>query len=160
MDMPRKIRLYDALGQVTSGKHYWKDGTPVAGQQYEYEFDAIGNRTSTKAGGDSAGGSLRLANYTANQLNQYSTREVPGYADVLGLAPPAQSVTVNGSATYRKGEYFHQALATPNSSAAWNGTVTVVAGAETTSGSLYVPQSPESYVHDLDGNLTQDGRWT
>ena len=27
---------YDTLGQVTSGKHYWADGTPVAGQQFEY----------------------------------------------------------------------------------------------------------------------------
>jgi hypothetical protein len=41
---------YDALGQVTSGKKYWSDGTPVAGQQFEYEFDDIGNRTSTESG--------------------------------------------------------------------------------------------------------------
>jgi len=25
---------YDALGQVVSGKRYWQDGTPVAGQQF------------------------------------------------------------------------------------------------------------------------------
>jgi YD repeat-containing protein len=26
---------YDSLGQVTSGKRYWSDGTPVAGQPFE-----------------------------------------------------------------------------------------------------------------------------
>ena len=30
---------YDTLGQVISGKRYWSDGTPVAGQQFEYGFD-------------------------------------------------------------------------------------------------------------------------
>jgi YD repeat-containing protein len=30
---------YDSLGQVTSGKNYWSDGSPVAGQQFEYGFD-------------------------------------------------------------------------------------------------------------------------
>ena len=25
----------------------WQDGTPVAGQQFEYAFDDIGNRTAT-----------------------------------------------------------------------------------------------------------------
>ena len=27
------------------GKRYWNDWTPVAGQQFEYGFDDIGNRT-------------------------------------------------------------------------------------------------------------------
>jgi len=42
----------DWLGQVTNGARYWNDGTPVAGQQYQYQFDTIGNRLSTRAGGD------------------------------------------------------------------------------------------------------------
>ena len=29
------VYQYDALGQVISGKKYWSDGTPVAGQQFE-----------------------------------------------------------------------------------------------------------------------------
>ena len=40
---------YDSLGQVRSGRKYWPDQTPVAGQQFEYAFDDIGNRTSTPA---------------------------------------------------------------------------------------------------------------
>jgi len=46
---------YDSLGQVTSGKKHWPDGTPVAGQQFEYQFDSIGNRRQTQAGGDNSG---------------------------------------------------------------------------------------------------------
>jgi YD repeat-containing protein len=46
---------YDALGQVTSGNKYWVDQTPAAGQQFDYTFDTIGNRTQTQAGGDQNG---------------------------------------------------------------------------------------------------------
>jgi YD repeat-containing protein len=44
-----RVYEYDTLGQVKSGKRYWSDGTPVAGQQFEYAFDDIGNRNSTNA---------------------------------------------------------------------------------------------------------------
>ena len=27
---------YDRLGQVIAGRKYWPDGTPVAGEQFEY----------------------------------------------------------------------------------------------------------------------------
>ncbi|MEI2725047.1 MAG: hypothetical protein V9H26_16470 [Verrucomicrobiota bacterium] len=53
------------LGQVVSGKKYFSDGTPVPSQQFEYGFDDIGNRTATKAGGDSLGTGLRSAAYAA-----------------------------------------------------------------------------------------------
>src|SRR6266853_1779499 len=100
---------YDSLGQVTSGKKYWSDGTAVPGQQFEYGFDDIGNRTSTKAGGDQSGAGLRPASYSANSLNQYSNRTVPGAFDVLGIASASSSVTVNSSAAdYRRREYFQE----------------------------------------------------
>src|SRR5438876_9475789 len=38
------VYTYDFLGQVATGKRYWSDGTPVAGQQFEYTHDDIGNR--------------------------------------------------------------------------------------------------------------------
>src|SRR5258708_10060018 len=66
------IYLYDVRGQVISGKRYWQDGTPVAGQQFEYVQDDIGNRTSTQVGGDPGGAGLRPADYTRNRLNQYT----------------------------------------------------------------------------------------
>ncbi len=154
---------YDALGQVKSGKRYWADGTPVAGQQFEYAHDDIGNRTETKAGGDSTGGNLRTATYGANSLNQYTNRTVPGYVDVLGIGTATAAVTVNGTGAYRRGEYFHVALPVDNSSAAQYPSIVIqaVAGANSASstGRVFLAKTPESFVHDADGNLTQDGRW-
>ena len=158
------IYEYDKLGQVVSGKRYWSDWTPVAGQQYEYAFDDIGNRTSTKAGGDSGGAGLRSANYTANALNQYSSRDVPAYLNVLGIANANASVTVNSQSPYRKGEYFWKELAPNNASAAVWQAVTNIASLtgtnQTNTGNLFLPKTAEAYTHDLDGNLTSDGRWT
>lgn len=76
----------DLLGKVTHGAKYWGDQTPVAGQQFEYGFDDIGNRTSTKAGGDSSGSSasLRSAMYVAKTFKQNTSRTAPNAFKVLG----------------------------------------------------------------------------
>ena len=57
--------------------------------------NSIGNRKTTAAGGDSSGANLRSATYSANTLNQYTSRTVPGYVNLLG--------TANSNATVRKG---------------------------------------------------------
>lgn len=151
---------YDSLGQVTSGKKYWTDGTSVAGQQFEYSFDDIGNRNTTKSGGDQTGSNLRLANYTNNVLNQITSRDVPGYKDVVGLSLVTNAVTVNGLSTYRKGEYFRNELIITNTTApAWTN-VSIAAGTNGVSGNLLVPKTPETFSYDADGNLTGDGLWT
>jgi RHS repeat-associated protein len=151
---------YDALGQVTAGRKYWADQTPVAGQQFTYSFDTIGNRMQAQLGGDQNGANLRVANYSANNLNQYTSRTVPGYLDVMGLVLATNSVTVNGATPYRKGEYFREQLTVANSSAPVWESVTVSAPNETTvSGDVYVPETPEAFGYDLDGNITNDGRW-
>jgi RHS repeat-associated protein len=155
------VYTYDSLGQVTSGKRFWLDGTPVAGQQYEYAFDDIGNRKSTGMGGDANYGPLRPAAYTRNRLNQYSQRDVPAAVDILGIANPTAVVTVNGLSAYRKGEYFDYVEPTPNGTP-WYSTLNVYSGygsGQTVSGSLFVPQTPEHFTYDADGNVTQDGRW-
>jgi hypothetical protein len=59
----------DNFSQVVSGRKYWSDGTPVAGQQFEYSHDHICNRTQAKAGGDQNGWNLRSASYYANALD-------------------------------------------------------------------------------------------
>jgi hypothetical protein len=110
VDNSYSIFQYDFLGQVTSGKRYWSDGTPVAGQQFTYNFDDIGNRKTTASGGDGSGSNLRTANYTANNLNQYTSRDVPGYATVLGSANANATVTVNLQRAYRYGNYFSDEL--------------------------------------------------
>jgi hypothetical protein len=48
-------------GTATSGVKYWSDGTKVAGQQFGYAFDTIGNRTQTQTGGDASGNNQRTA---------------------------------------------------------------------------------------------------
>ena len=76
----------------------------------ECAFDGIGNRKSSRNGGDQTGDNLRETSYTANRLNQYSSRTTPSSADVIGMARGnAVTVKLNGSsvgAPYRKGEYF------------------------------------------------------
>jgi RHS repeat-associated protein len=163
------VYQYDSLGQVISGKKYWNDGTPVAGQQFTYNFDDIGNRTSTASGGDASGANLRSANYTANNLNQYTARDVPGYVDVLGSANSNATVTVNLQRAYRYGNYFRDELAVGNSgSAIWlsltnlavlnNGTNADVVASN--AGNIFLPQTPEPFGYDADGNLTNDGRFS
>ena len=70
---------------MTAGRKFWGDGTPVAGQQFGYAFDDIGNRTQTETSGDANGRNQRVANYYANTLNQLTNRDVPGYVEVQGL---------------------------------------------------------------------------
>ncbi len=96
----------EARPRPDCGQAHWSDGSPAAGQQFEYGFDDIGNRLWTKAGGDQNGWNLRYAGYTANSLNQYTARDVPGSADIIGAALATNAVTVNGQPAYRKGEYF------------------------------------------------------
>ena len=165
------VYAYDTLGQVISGKRYWGDGTPVAGQQFEYAFDDIGNRKSTKAGGDQTGANLRSATYTPTLLNQYTSRSVPSAMDVLGLATATSTVTVNGSSSgvYRRGEYFRKEVAVANSTAPVWQSLSLSAGGTATAGNLFVaaatenfgsPSNPTTYPgYDLDGNLLRDGRW-
>ena len=158
---------YDPLGQVTSGVKYWSDGTPVAGQQFGYAFDSIGNRQTTTAGGDQSGNNLRSASYTANNLKQYSSRTIPNATDVTGSATNAATVTVNGQATYRKNDYYRLQLGIDNGTEPVFQSVTNLAVlnqhtyplVSNTTGSIYLPQTPENFSYDSDGNLLADGRW-
>jgi len=162
------VYQYDSLGQVTSGKKYWSDDTPVAGQQFEYGFDDIGNRNTTASGGDQYGANLRSAGYTNNALNQITSRGVPGYVDVLGSATNTATVTVNDQATYRHNDYFRAELTAANNSPLWFGVTNVAVVnngtnadiVTSTTGFVFVAQSPETFGYDADGNLTNDGRWT
>jgi RHS repeat-associated protein len=154
------IYQYDSLGQVINANKYWNDETPVAGQQFDYTFDTIGNRTQTQTGGDPLGGSLRVANYSANNLNQITSRDVPGYVDVKGVSFATNTVTVNGTTAYRKIEYFRDELAVNNSgSALWTNVVTTATGQTSLTGNVYVARTQEQFSYDADGNLTNDGRW-
>ena len=158
------VYQYDSLGQVTSGRRYWRDGTAVAGQQFDYEFDDIGNRETTGQGGTADGANLRSAIYGPNGCNQYTNRTVPSAVDIVGLASAFGSVTVNGTAAYRRGEYFWNQLSVSNAAGpAWIAS-TVLASVGSTNntaitGNIRTPPSSEALGYDSDGNLTQDGLW-
>ncbi|MBI3868592.1 MAG: RHS repeat-associated core domain-containing protein [Verrucomicrobia bacterium] len=152
---------YDKLGQVTSGKKFWSDGTPVAGMQFEYTFDDIGNRKTAKSGGDQTGANLRIGTYTSDRLNQINQRTVSGSFDVIGaVASSAQTVTVNGATPYRKDGFFRQSVSAPNSTTPQWTAVTVSGAGSTASGNVWTPKTPEVYSTDADGNLLSDGRWS
>jgi RHS repeat-associated protein len=160
---------YDPIGQAISGVKRFSDGTPVAGEQFGYSIDDIGNRTATAAGGDEWGANLRYATYSANNLNQYTSRTVPGAVDVIGEATNAATVTVNNQATYRHGTFYRDQLALNNSATPVWQSVTNLAVlnqgtnadiTSTNSGNVFLPQTLENFTYDADGNLTSDGRWT
>jgi RHS repeat-associated protein len=67
---------YDTLGQVSSGKKYTSGGTPISGRQFEYDFDDIANRDYTVADGTTT-------DYTANLLNQYTSRVTGGTTETF-----------------------------------------------------------------------------
>ncbi len=167
-DNSRWVYQYDNLGQVTSGRKYWSDGTPVAGEQFDYTFDDIGNRKTAATGGDQWGANLKVESYSANSLNQYSQRTVPGYVNILGAASSNSTVTINLQGTYRKGDFYRGELRADTSAGpAWLQATNVGvlnAGSNpdivtTNTGSVLVPQSPEVYAHDSDGNLVTNGLW-
>jgi len=159
---------YDSLGQVISGVKYWPDGTVVAGQQFGYAFDTIGNRATSTAGGDQWGANLRYENYSANNLNQYTARTVPGAVDVVGVATNTASVTVNNQATYRKGNYYRAQLPLNNASGPVFQSVTNLAVLHegtnadiltNLDGNVLWPPANQTFSYDADGNLLSDSLW-
>jgi RHS repeat-associated protein len=154
------VYQYDALGQVISGRRHWDDGTLVAGQDFDYAFDDIGNRDKT------GGRASAVSDYSNNHLNQYTQRTVPTKLDILGLANPTAGVQVwkdsdSPSTASRRGEYFHHALTVANGTYPLVTAKSLYGATETTTlGRSFVPPATETFGYDSDGNLTSDGRWT
>jgi RHS repeat-associated protein len=159
---------YDSLGQVTAGSKFLSGGTPALGLAYGYAYDDIGNRKTAQVNGQSS-------TYTANSLNQYSQRTVPGVVDVTGAAAAGATVTVgvDGGApqsTSRQGEVFYKQTAVSNASTAQYPSLKIT-GVKNTAGSSgedavtevtrssFLPRTPETYSYDTDGNLVDDARW-
>jgi YD repeat-containing protein len=154
---------YDDRDELTTASRIWAPwlyDTPVAGQQFTYAYDNIGNRLTAASGGDTNGLNLWTNYYTANSLNQYSGIVTPGYQSIIGVALPTNSVTVNGGAADRKAEYFHREIAVANGSGPVWQNVTNISGTFTNRGGLLVPANSQSLVYGADGNLTADGIWT
>jgi RHS repeat-associated protein len=160
---------YNDRGELISGRKYWADNSIVWGAQNEYSFDNIGNRKLAKVGGNQLG-LLRESVHTANSLNQYTQRTVPGAVDVAGTANVNAAVSVNNTPSIRKGEYFYKELPVDNTGGPVSQEITVVgarnnfgAGGEDAitqkGGREFLPPSIEAFTYDDDGNLLSDGRW-
>src|SRR5207237_4628043 len=125
-------------------------------QHLEFEFDDIGNRTSTKGGGDDAGAALRAATYSVNNLNQYTSRDFPGTNDIIGIANANATVTVNGLSTYRRGEYYQKTVSGNNSSTALVFGVTnkaILSGTTNqTNAFLFITNTHKNLAYDLQIN--------
>lgn len=151
-------------GNLTFAKKYWAPTAPVAGQQFEYQFDDIGNRKTSGYGGDELGNNLRYSTYWNNSRNQSLSNSVPGYIEVTGLYSPSSAiVTVNGQAAYRKtnSQYFWKELSTNNVAGSADLWITNKVGTNILDlRHVFVPQTPQSNTYDLSGNLTSDARWT
>jgi RHS repeat-associated protein len=86
----------------------------------------------------------------------------------MGTATNAATVTVNGQITYRHNDYYRAQLGVDNSSGPVFQSVsnlavlTVDTNVISTNivGTVFLPQTPEAFTYDADGNLTSDGRWT
>ena len=103
----------------------------------------------------SAPANLRSASYSVNSKNQYTSRGVPPYIEVLGIAKVDATVTVDGSSSgvYRRGEYFRKELSVNNASAAQYPTIEVDTDVtDPVSGKKYLPLDPESFTYDDDGS--------
>jgi RHS repeat-associated protein len=151
---------YDDRSEVTSAQSWTgldlnneSPASALGGRKFDFEFDPIGNRTTSKVDD-------RVTAYTPNELNQYASRTVPRAVDVTGLAAPSASVTVNGTAASRVGDYFYSTPTAPSNAAAWLTANIAATPGGTQTRNAYVPATPEIFVYDLDGNLTADSRWT
>ena len=150
---------------MISAKRHWKDGTPVAGQQFEYDFDGIGNRKAARYGGDGNGQNLAEIRYTndADDATQIGTIEHPGITYVTGTANENAEVTVSGQPTERQGAYFSNAVETDNRAGASIKSLSIDARegdqTDTQSRKTFVPARTTQFRYDPDGNLLFDGRW-
>jgi hypothetical protein len=93
---------------------------------------------------------------------------MPGYLEIQGAATNTAAVTVNNLLASRQGEYFRVEVPLNNATGpVWlsltnlavlpQGTNADITA--TNNGAAFIPESPEAFRYDLDGNLTNDGRW-
>ncbi len=161
---------YNDRDEVISAKKHLPSGDVLAGWQQGFAYDSIGNRKSMEKGGDADGENLRVTDYTANRLNQYTQVVHPTLFDALGLAHPDATVTVNGQPADRQGAHWRKELEAGNASGPAFPEVEVEAtrtGVGPGGGEVRVVERGGHFIdpvflaprHDADGNLLSDGRW-
>ena len=158
---------YNLRSEVVSSRRTLAD-SPIRGFDYDYAYDPIGNRTSA-TDYDEQGNTL-VSTYSANSLNQYTQRTVPGYATVRGEVLTNATITVNERPTFRQGAYFYGGDSADNTASAVSKDLEIYAAinppgtntpdtvyAETNR--VFIAKTPELFTYDADGNMTSDGRF-
>ena len=154
---------YNSKGEVTSGIKKNSTNANLLGHEYAYTFDEIGNRLTTTT-------NSKLSSYTPNALNQYDSRTIPPFTEILGSANTVSTVTVNNQATQRQADLFFVQLPADNSVAPVysNNSIVGVRNNADASGNdalqnssvkKIVPKTPEAFTYDFDGNVLSDGRF-
>ena len=169
---------YNNRGEVTAAVRTDGGGEPVAGQEWGYSYDSIGNRLLSSRG--IAPAAVYSTIYSANELNQYEGMTHPDALEVSGLtAAGVPQVQVNGQPPTGRppgnGEPGGFALWVPRSAgddpstnwlqvtttAQWPGQGVNGSNRQSSwSGYSWLPPAAEAPQYDLDGNLTQDAKWT
>lgn len=157
---------YDELGQVILAEKRLSDDTTVLpGYEFGFDYDDIGNRIETLVNG-------RVSQYTSNALNRYTQRDDPGAIDVRGRVDVNATVQVNEQATVRTGEDYYREVPYDNyvglvdteiklriEYPTWLDEKRFSVHTTGKSDPYLLPQTPESFVYDADGNLIGDGRY-
>ena len=147
---------YNDRSEVTSATRKTPAGIVIPQLAASYDYDGIGNRLSST--------SPILGNHTyiPSSLNQYASITTSNSRTAIGRAPAAWNVEVDGVAASRTGELYHRAITASNGvSPVWKDVVTRRdTGTPSTTGHFWYAATPLSPVHDSDGNLTNDGRWS
>ena len=161
---------YNLRSEVVSARRT-KGGASVCGFDEDFSYDPIGNRIATTNYTET--GSAIVSEYTANSLNQCTSRTVPGVAAVRGFADADATVTVNENPTWRLGEYFFGSDEFDNSQSSVDAAlVTTAALASSTNGPdevasvtshVHIAKTTQLFEYDLDGNqtlvTTKTGTW-
>jgi hypothetical protein len=123
-------------------------------------LDGIGNRKCSCAGDGRWGENLRYSQYSANSLNQYTAHTVSGAVEIVGSATNNATVRVNNLSAIEKatitGARSPWTIPLPrytNLAVLNQGTNADITG------NIFIPQTPEIFQYDLEGNLTNDGHW-
>ena len=162
---------YNGRNEVVSARRTL-GGESVAGFDEDFAYDLIGNRISATDYDET--GTARTSTYTANNINQYTGRTVPGWASVRGLVNADATVAVNGNPAYRVGcavpsapnlddiAYFFGSDDFDNSNS--GGFAELEVSAVVSDGTndfvsvatnrVFVPPANETYAYDADGNQT------
>ena len=163
---------YNARSEVVTALRE-KDGSEVYGFLEDFAYDPIGNRTESAVYDENG---VRYASaYETDERNRYVSRTVPGLAAVRGDADARATVTVNENPAFRLGGYFYGTAAFDNAAAPVEAQVETYAALPSdgeggddlvaaVTNRVHVPQSPEVFAYDANGNQTvvetPTGRWT